>query len=90
MVTMLVDRDEIRSVDALGGKGPVIAMAQQKWMAFTREVTSFADRLRLTSPTPDGSIVGALSIAETCATVMTWSSPPRPMAGEWTSRSAMR
>ena len=38
-ITMMVNRYEIRSVDADGGEGPLIAMAQQKRMAFKEQVT---------------------------------------------------
>ena len=37
-LTMMVNRYEIRSVNAEGGEGPVIAMAQQKRMAFKEQV----------------------------------------------------
>ena len=42
-ITMMVNRYEIRSVDANGGEGPVIAVAQQKRMAFKEQVTFYAD-----------------------------------------------
>jgi len=45
-ITMMVNRYEIRSVDADGGEGPVIAMAQQKRMAFKEQVTFYADEAR--------------------------------------------
>jgi len=45
-VTMMVNRYEIRSVDASGAEGPVIAMAQQKRMAFKEQVTFYADEAR--------------------------------------------
>ncbi|MHB8187027.1 MAG: LURP-one-related/scramblase family protein [Dermatophilaceae bacterium] len=45
-ITMMVNRYEIRSVDANGGEGPVIAMAQQKRMAFKEQVTFYADEAR--------------------------------------------
>jgi len=45
-VTMMVNRYEIRSVDASGGTGPLIAMAQQKRMAFKEQVTFYADEAR--------------------------------------------
>jgi uncharacterized protein YxjI len=45
-VTMMVNRYEIRSVDANGGKGSLIAMAQQKRMAFKEQVTFYADEAR--------------------------------------------
>jgi uncharacterized protein YxjI len=45
-ITMMVNRYEIRSVDANGGDGPVIAVAQQKRMAFKEQVTFYADEAR--------------------------------------------
>ena len=45
-ITMMVNRYEIRSVAADGGEGPVIAMAQQKRMAFKEQVTFYADEAR--------------------------------------------
>lgn len=45
-ITMMVNRYEIRAVDADGGEGPLIAMAQQKRMAFKEQVTFFADEAR--------------------------------------------
>ena len=45
-ITMMVNRYEIRSVDAEGAEGPVIAMAQQKRMAFKEQVTFYADEAR--------------------------------------------
>jgi len=45
-ITMMVNRYEIRSVDASGAEGPVIAMAQQKRMAFKEQVTFYADEAR--------------------------------------------
>ena len=45
-ITMMVNRYEIRSVDANGAEGPVIAMAQQKRMAFKEQVTVYADEAR--------------------------------------------
>lgn len=45
-ITMMVNRYEIRSVDAEGGEGPVIAVAQQKRMAFKEQVTFYADEAR--------------------------------------------
>lgn len=45
-VTMMVNRYEIRSVDADGGEGPQIAVAQQKRMAFKEQVTFYADEAR--------------------------------------------
>ena len=45
-ITMMVNRYEIRSVDANGGEGPVIAVSQQKRMAFKEQVTFYADEGR--------------------------------------------
>jgi uncharacterized protein YxjI len=45
-ITLMVNRYEIRSVDATGGEGPVIAVAQQKRMAFKEHVTFYADEAR--------------------------------------------
>jgi uncharacterized protein YxjI len=45
-ITMMVNRYEIRSVEANGGEGPLIAMAQQKRMAFKEQVTFYADEAR--------------------------------------------
>jgi uncharacterized protein YxjI len=45
-MTLMVNRYEIRSVDAGGGEGPVIALAQQKRMAFKEQVTFYADEAR--------------------------------------------
>jgi len=45
-LTLMVNRYEIRSVDAQGGDGPVIAVAQQKRMAFKEEVTFYADETK--------------------------------------------
>ena len=45
-ITMMVNRYEIRSVDANGGEGPVIAVAQQKRMAFKEQVTFYSDEAR--------------------------------------------
>jgi uncharacterized protein YxjI len=45
-ITLMVNRYEIRSVDATGGEGPVIAVAQQKRMAFKEQVTFYADEAR--------------------------------------------
>jgi uncharacterized protein YxjI len=45
-ITVMVNRYEIRSVDASGGEGPLIAMAQQKRMAFKEQVTFYADATR--------------------------------------------
>ena len=45
-ITMMVNRYEIRSVNADGGEGPLIAIAQQKRMAFKEQVTFYADEAR--------------------------------------------
>ena len=45
-ITMMVNRYEIRTVDASGAEGPVIAVAQQKRMAFKEQVTFYADEAR--------------------------------------------
>ncbi|NNM47382.1 hypothetical protein [Knoellia koreensis] len=45
-LTMMVNRYEIRPVDANGAEGPVIAVAQQKRMAFKEQVTFYADEAR--------------------------------------------
>jgi uncharacterized protein YxjI len=45
-MTMMVNRYEIRSVDADGGEGRLIAMAQQKRMAFKEQVTFYTDEAR--------------------------------------------
>jgi hypothetical protein len=45
-ITMMVNRYEIRAVDASGVEGPVIAVAQQKRMAFKEQVTFNSDEAR--------------------------------------------
>jgi uncharacterized protein YxjI len=45
-ITMMVNRYEIRSVDAAGIEGPLIAVAQQKRMALKEQVTFYADEAR--------------------------------------------
>jgi hypothetical protein len=45
-ITMMVNRYEIRAVDAAGTEGPVVAVAQQKRMAFKEQVTFYADEAR--------------------------------------------
>ena len=45
-ITLMVNRYEIRSVDASGGEGPLIALAQQKRMAFKEQVTFYSDEAR--------------------------------------------
>jgi uncharacterized protein YxjI len=45
-ITLMVNRYEIRSTDASWGQGPLIALAQQKRMAFKEQVTFYADEAR--------------------------------------------
>jgi uncharacterized protein YxjI len=45
-VTMMVNRYEVRSVDANGGAGALMAVAQQKRMAFKEQVTFYSDEAR--------------------------------------------
>ena len=45
-ITLMVNRYEILSVNADGSEGPLIAMAQQKRMAFKEEVTFYTDETR--------------------------------------------
>ncbi|WP_270888742.1 hypothetical protein [Pedococcus sp. 5OH_020] len=45
-ITLMVNRYEVRAVDAAGAEGPVIAVAQQKRMAFKEQVTFYADEAR--------------------------------------------
>ena len=45
-ITMMVNRYEIRGLDGTGTEGPIIAVAQQKRMAFKEEVTFYADEAR--------------------------------------------
>ncbi|MGZ5369698.1 MAG: hypothetical protein ACXWDJ_12160 [Aeromicrobium sp.] len=45
-ITMMVNRYEIRALDAAGTEGPIIAVAQQKRMAFKEEVTFYEDEER--------------------------------------------
>jgi uncharacterized protein YxjI len=45
-ITMMVNRYEIRTLDAAGIEGPIIAVAQQKRMAFKEQVTFYADEAR--------------------------------------------
>ena len=45
-ITMMVNRYEVRAVDASGAEGPVMAVAQQKRMAFKEQVTFYADEKR--------------------------------------------
>ena len=44
--TMMVNRYEIRALATDGGEGPVLAVAQQKRMAFKDQVTFYADDAR--------------------------------------------
>ncbi|TBN58639.1 hypothetical protein EYE40_11745 [Glaciihabitans arcticus] len=46
---MLVNRYEIRGANADGSEGPIIAMAQQKRMAFKEQVTFYSDEARTTA-----------------------------------------
>jgi hypothetical protein len=45
-LTMMVNRYEVRAVDSSGREGPVLAVAQQKRMAFKEQVTFYADEAR--------------------------------------------
>ncbi len=45
-ITLMVNRYEIRAVDAAGNEGPLVAVAQQKRMAFKEQVTFYADEAR--------------------------------------------
>ena len=45
-VTLMVNRYEIRPLDAGGAEGPVLAVAQQKRMAFKEQVTFYSDEAR--------------------------------------------
>jgi uncharacterized protein YxjI len=45
-ITMMVNRYEIRAAAPDGSEGPVVAMAQQKRMAFKEQVTFYADEDR--------------------------------------------
>lgn len=45
-ITMMVNRYEIRALGPNGEEGPVLAVAQQKRMAFKEEVTFYADEQR--------------------------------------------
>jgi len=45
-ITMLVNRYEIRGANPDGSEGPIIAMAQQKRMAFKEQVTFYEDEAR--------------------------------------------
>jgi uncharacterized protein YxjI len=45
-ITMMVNRYEIRAANADGSEGEILAMAQQKRLAFKEQVTFFADEGR--------------------------------------------
>ena len=45
-ITMMVNRYEVRTADASGSEGPLVAVAQQKRMAFKEQVTFYADEQR--------------------------------------------
>jgi hypothetical protein len=45
-ITLMVNRYEVRAADASGTEGPVLAVAQQKRMAFKEQVTFYADEKR--------------------------------------------
>ena len=45
-LTLMVNRYEIRPLDAGGAEGPVLAVAQQKRMAFKEQVTFYSDEAR--------------------------------------------
>ena len=45
-LTLMVNRYEIRALDAGGSPGPVVAFAQQKRMAFREQVTLYTDETR--------------------------------------------
>jgi uncharacterized protein YxjI len=45
-ITMMVNRYEIRAAEPDGSQGPVVAMAQQKRMAFKEQVTFYSDEDR--------------------------------------------
>lgn len=45
-ITMMVNRYEIRALGPNGEEGPILAMAQQKRMAFKEQVTFYADEAR--------------------------------------------
>jgi uncharacterized protein YxjI len=47
-ITLMVNRYEVRASDGSGGAGPLIAVAQQKRMAFKEQVTLYADEGRTT------------------------------------------
>ena len=45
-ITMMVNRYEVRASDATGAEGPLVALAQQKRLAFKEQVTFYADEER--------------------------------------------
>jgi uncharacterized protein YxjI len=45
-LTLMVNRYEVRALDAGGSPGPVVAFAQQKRMAFKEQVTLYTDETR--------------------------------------------
>lgn len=47
-ITMMVNRYEIRALGPGGEEGPLLAMAQQKRLAFREQVTFYADETRST------------------------------------------
>lgn len=45
-ITMMVNRYAVHAVDAAGTQGPLVAVAQQKRLAFKEQVTFYADETR--------------------------------------------
>lgn len=45
-ITLMVNRYEIRAMSPAGGEGPLLAVAQQKRMAFKEQVTFYTDESR--------------------------------------------
>lgn len=45
-ITMMVNRYELRALDADGVEGPLLVLAQQKRMAFKEQVTFYSDEAR--------------------------------------------
>lgn len=45
-ITMMVNRYEVRAAAADGSEGPIVAVAQQKRLAFKEQVTFFADEAK--------------------------------------------
>ena len=45
-ITLMVNRYEIRTMDESGAEGALVAVAQQKRMAFKEHVTFYADEAR--------------------------------------------